>query len=60
MQFTWQMGRELASLTKDGTTYNYKYNYDGLRTYKSDGTNAYNYIWQDGKLISQTTQLSLF
>ena len=48
------MGRELASLTKDGTTYNYKYNYDGLRTYKSDGTNTYNYIWQDGKLISQT------
>ncbi len=48
------MGRELASLTKDGATYNYKYNYDGLRTYKSDGTNTYNYIWQDGKLISQT------
>lgn len=60
MQFTWQMGRELASLTKDGITYSYKYNYDGLRTYKSDGTNTYNYIWQDGKLISQTTQLSLF
>ncbi len=51
---TWQMGRELASLTKDGTTYSYKYNFDGLRTYKSDGTNTYNYIWQDGKLISQT------
>ncbi len=53
IQLTWQMGRELASLTKDGVTYNYKYNYDGLRTYKSDGTNTYNYIWQDGKLISQ-------
>ncbi|MBR5786367.1 MAG: DNRLRE domain-containing protein [Clostridia bacterium] len=34
MEFTWQAGRELAGMEKDGVSATYKYNSDGIRTEK--------------------------
>ena len=54
--FTWQMGRELASITKDdGTEISYTYNQDGLRQTKTiDGVKTY-YTIVDDKITSQYT-----
>ncbi|MGN0264943.1 MAG: hypothetical protein ACI4DX_11270 [Oliverpabstia sp.] len=50
MTFTWEKARELGSITKDGNTYEYRYNKDGMRSHKylSDGTVSYQ---MDGSLI---------
>ena len=37
MTMTWQNGRELATLTKDGKTIGYSYNADGIRTENNNG-----------------------
>lgn len=37
MTMTWQNGRELATLTKDGKTISYSYNADGIRTENNNG-----------------------
>lgn len=53
MQFTWEMGRQLASSTHNGVTYSYKYDTDGLRTEKTDGLVTTSYTWADGQLTHQ-------
>lgn len=61
---TWN-GRQLESVTIDGTIYRYSYDSDGLRIrtekYDSD-TNKYegavNYIWRDGKLSAYSNENS--
>ncbi len=47
---TWQHGRQLASYSKDGTSINYTYNADGIRTSKTVNgvTTTYNVV--DGTL----------
>ena len=52
--FTWQNGRELASVVKGGVTTTYKYGADGLRTQKTVGSTVYNYYYSDGLLMRQT------
>jgi len=60
--FSWTAGRQLAGfeLNTDDYAVSYKYNADGLRTQKyidDDQTytdTTYDYIWADGKLVSQT------
>jgi len=60
--FTWSAGRQLEKFEISLRDYsvNYKYNADGLRTQKiiDDVENymqiTYDYIWMDGKLVSQT------
>jgi len=60
--FTWSAGRQLKKyeISLYGYSIDYKYNADGLRTQKyidDDQTytqTTYDYIWADGKLVSQT------
>ena len=55
MQFTWTMGRRLASATSSGgTKVNYTYNADGLLTSKTKGSLEYKYYWNGDKLTAQT------
>lgn len=54
---TWE-GRTLKSYTKGNKTYNYSYDENGMRHRKTVSVNnsvteTYNYVWSDGKLISQ-------
>ena len=54
---TWE-GRTLKSYTKGNETYNCSYDENGLRHRKTVSVNnavteTYNYVWSDGKLISQ-------
>ena len=59
--FTWSAGRQLEKyeISLYGYSIDYKYNADGLRTQKyidDDQTytqTTYDYIWADGKLVSQ-------
>ena len=50
----WQHGRELASMSKDGITWNHTYNADGLRTKRTNGTTTYTYIYVGGTLVRMT------
>lgn len=53
MTMTWQNGRELAALTKDGKTISYSYNADGIRTEKSnDGVVTKYFYDSNNNLIS--------
>ena len=49
-EYTWQHGRQLASMTNGTTTWSYTYSADGLRTQKTDGTNSYTYTYNGSKL----------
>ena len=49
--FTWQHGRELATLTENGTTWTNTYNADGLRIKRTDGTTDYIYYYAGGQLV---------
>ena len=55
--FTWEAGRQLASMSKSGTDVAYQYNADGLRTKKtvtqSGASTVYEYLWNESKLIGQ-------
>ena len=48
--FTWQ-GRQMASANLNGTVVTYKYNADGLRTYKKVGSTVSEYEYLGDKLI---------
>ena len=54
--YTWEHGRQLASMTaKDGTgTWNFTYNADGLRTSRTNGTTTYKYQYLSGQLVKMT------
>ena len=43
--FTWEHGRELATLSENGTTWTHTYNADGLRTKRTNGTTTYTYVY---------------
>ncbi len=50
MSFTWQ-GRQMKTATLGNTSVSYKYNADGLRTYKKVGSTVYEYEYSGDKLI---------
>ena len=52
--YTWQHGRELASMSDGETTWTYTYDANGMRTSRTDGTTTYSYIYNGGKLIHMT------
>ncbi len=52
--YTWEHGRELASMTDGETTWDYTYNADGLRTKRTNGTITYNYLYLNGQLVKET------
>ena len=53
-EYTWEHGRQLASMTDGSTTWNYTYNSDGLRTKRTNGTTTYSYVY-NGSSLSQMT-----
>lgn len=60
-QFTWQMGRQLASAKlSDGTQISYKYNADGLRTEKTIGNKTTSYTLVGSKITGQTDGTNKF
>ena len=52
--YTWQHGRQLASMTSGTTTWSYTYNADGIRTQRTNGTTTYSYVY-NGSLLSRMT-----
>ncbi|MDE6149326.1 MAG: DNRLRE domain-containing protein, partial [Ruminococcus sp.] len=60
-QFTWEMGRQLASAKRsDGTQITYKYNAEGLRTEKRIGENSVSYTLVESKITGQTDGTNTF
>lgn len=52
--YTWQHGRQLASMSNGSTTWNFTYNSDGLRTKRTNGTKTYSYVYNGDKLSQMT------
>lgn len=52
--FTWSNGRWLTQASASGTTVDYTYNLDGLRTNKTVDGVAHNYLYAGGKLMRET------
>ena len=52
--YTWQKGRQLKSISGNGQSLSFQYNADGLRTKKTAGSKATEYLYAGGLLISQT------
>ena len=52
--YSWEHGRELASMTDGSTTWTYTYDANGLRTKRTNGSTTYNYIY-NGSSLSQMT-----
>ncbi|MBE6920295.1 MAG: RHS repeat-associated core domain-containing protein [Ruminococcaceae bacterium] len=52
--YTWQNGRELASMTDGETTWSYTYDANGMRTSRSNGTKTYNYVYNGSQLTQMT------
>ena len=50
---TWQRGRELAAVTKSGTTTSYAYDMDGIRSSKTVGGLTTDYYTLNGQVIRQ-------
>ena len=49
---TWEKGRQLASMTRNGTTLSFKYDSSGLRTEKTSGNTTTEYTYVGEKLVS--------
>lgn len=54
--YTWQNGRELASITKNDTTIQYKYNDSGIRTSKTINGVETKYYLEGTKVVYETTE----
>ena len=52
--YTWEHGRQLATMTNGTTTWTYSYDVNGMRTSRSNGTTTYTYVYNGG-LLSQMT-----
>ena len=64
LNLTWEAGRRLSTLQKGETSVSYTYNADGTRIGKTVNGRTKNYLWDGGKLLSQTfandTQVFLY
>mgnify|MGYP002529023676 FL=1 len=49
---SWQGGRQLASMQKDGTTLSFSYNDAGVRTEKTVNGSTRRYIWNSSQLMA--------
>ena len=57
---TWQGGRQLASMQKDGTTLSFSYNDAGLRTEKTVNGSTRRYIWNSSQLMADVGAADAF
>ena len=48
--YTWKNGRQLATATKNGTTWTYTYDANGMRTTRTDGSTVYTYFYDGSNL----------
>ena len=53
-EYTWQNGRELASMANGTTTWNYTYDANGMRTSRSNGSATYSYVYNGDQLVQMT------
>ena len=51
---TWSNGRQLTKTVNGGTTTNYTYDADGIRTWKKVGSVNHYYVTQNGKVVRET------
>ena len=51
--FSWQKGRQLATISGNGVEVSFKYNADGLRTEKPNGTTTTQYYYSGTVLLAQ-------
>ena len=52
--YSWEHGRELASMSKSGATWSFTYDADGMRTKRTNGSTTYNYVYNGGSLVKMT------
>ena len=52
--YTWQHGRELASMSNGTATWAYTYDANGMRTSRSNGSTAYSYVYNGNQLTQMT------
>ena len=52
--YTWEHGRELASMTSGGTTWTFTYDANGMRTQRTNGTSTYTYVYNGSQLTYMT------
>ena len=57
---SWQGGRQLASMQKDGTTISFSYNDAGLRTEKTVNGATRRYIWNSAQLMADVGAADAF
>ena len=48
--YTWQQGRQLATMSNGSTTWTYTYDANGMRIGRTNGTDSYTYIYSNGLL----------
>ena len=49
--YTWEHGRELATMSNGATTWSYTYDANGLRTQRTNGTTTYTYFYSGSQLV---------
>jgi len=49
--YTWEHGRQLASMSNGSTTWSYTYDANGMRTRRTDGTTTYSYVYNGSQLV---------
>lgn len=48
--YTWEHGRELATMSDGSTTWTYTYNADGLSIQRTNGNETYEYVYKGSNL----------
>lgn len=57
--FTWQNGRQLASLQTDDNDVSYKYDSNGMRTQKTDNSDTTYYYYDSDKMTKGNNTLAV-
>jgi len=52
--YTWEHGRELATMSSGGTTWTFTYDADGMRTQRASSSATYNYVYNCSQLSQMT------
>ena len=52
--YTWEHGREMATVAYNGSTWTNTYDADGMRTKRTNGSTTYSYVYNGSKLSQMT------